>query len=282
MAQAVGSDRSPLVVAQVYANAAQTKLRANLAQQEYALPGVGRTIQRVSETRFEAIFDRYDDDVVFVHAGLSAVKSAFNRNPYTYLRDTLLDSFDSVLVPGFTPSFRQTGVYHKQYSKPEYGAFARQFLSDATYRTDDAIHSILVAGEYRFDGCVHSDTFGSNGCWAQLDTDNVLYCNVGTPWIVSTQHHLIEHRADVPYNHTVSHDGVIYYDDKAYSPLTQQNYRYDMPARRSAPKILRDMRNEGVIDHYDLDGLKLNFFRARDLRERLVPKLKADPYYLIA
>lgn len=281
MGLAAGSDRSPLVSAQVYANAANTKIRSRLAQWD-SVPGIGRTVRRVSEARFERTIAEYGDDTVFVHAGLGAIKRAFDRDPYSYLRDTLSDEFESVLVPGFTPSFRDTGVYHKLFSRPEYGAFARQFLTDAEYRTDDAIHSILVKGPYRFEGCRHDDSFGPEGCWAHLDAENVLYCNVGTPWIVSTQHHFIEHQMDVPYNQATTHDGVIYYDEQNYDQHTQRNYTYELPARRSAPKIFRELRNEGIIDHYNLSGLKLNFFRARELREAIEPKIDDDPYYLIA
>lgn len=273
--------QSPVTRAQVFANIARHELMSRYDQWDTALPGIGRTIGRVSEARFEGTFDDYSDDVIFVHAGLGAVKRAFSRDPYAYLRDVLLEHFESVLVPGFTPSFRSSGVYHKAYSRPEYGAFARQFLTDAEYRTDDAIHSILVHGPYRFNSANHRVTFGGEGCFAQLDEDNVLYCNVGTPWIVSTQHHFIEHAMDVPYNTVVDHEGVIYHTPTEFESCKQQSYTYQFPARRAAAKIQSDLRDAGILTHVEMSGLTMNFFRAGELRRALEPKIRRDPYYLI-
>lgn len=276
------SSRDWITTARALANAVDHEVRERYAHWDAPLPGVGRSVNRVSEARFERVFAEHAEDVVFVHAGLGAVSRAFDRDPYAFLRDTLDDAFESVLVPGFTPSFRRSGIYHKLFSTPEYGAFARQFLADADRRTDDPIHSILVRGSYRFDDCDQRDTFGPDGCWARLDDENVLYCNVGTPWIVSTQHHFIEHDADVPYNHPQDHEGVIYYDEERFEKIEQRNYMYDIPARRNARGIERRLRNEGAIEVYDLDGLEIRFFRARRLRECLARAIERDPCFLVA
>lgn len=269
------------VRADVLVNRARYEVGSRYRQWDHPFPSVGRSVGRVSEARFEDLIGEYASGEVFVHAGLGAIKRAFSRDPYTYLRDTLFDHFGSVLVPGFTPSFRDSAVYHKVYSRPEYGAFARQFLADAEYRTNDAIHSILVHGPFRFEEANHHDTFARDGCWAKLDDENVLYCNVGTPWIVSTQHHFLEHVMDVPYNQSIDHEGIIYYDETHHSSWEQRNYRYDLPAMRNAPKIQRTLREQGVLDAYNLNGLRINFFRANDLRRALETKIASDPYYLI-
>lgn len=281
MGRVPGSDQPPILTARAFANIADYELRSWYAQWDTSIPGLGRTVRRVSEARFERILDDYAADVVFVHAGLGAVKRAFDRNPYEYLRNVLVDRFGSVLTSGFTPSFRKSGIYHKEHSRPEYGAFARQFLADADYRTNDAIHSILVKGDYRFEDSIHHDTFGPGGCWAQLDAENVLYCNVGTPWIVATQHHFIEHERDVPYNRPVDYDGVICDSNGEAESWTQRNYEYDIPAKRNARKIHTRLRRHGTLDHFELDGLRMNFFRAGDLRRALEPEIENDPYYLI-
>lgn len=267
---------NPIPAVRAYANAAEHFLLERYWDRR------GRKVGRVSEAAFDEVLDRYDDDTVFVHAGLSDVKSAFDRNPYEFLTEKLAERFDSVLAPGFTPSFRSSGIYHKMYSRPEYGAFSKLFHRDADYRTDDAVHSILVRGDYRFDDCDHHRSFAEDGCWAKLDRENVLILNVGTPWIVSTQHHYVEHLHEVPYNSTVPHEGHIYYDETEHEPVTQVNYTYSVPARRSARKIEREMVEAGAIEAHDLEGLKVLAFRAGDLRRALADRVEDDPYYLIA
>jgi aminoglycoside N3'-acetyltransferase len=268
--------------ARVYANTANYFIRSRLRQSQVDLPLLGgEDVGSVRERDLDAILSRYDEDVVFVHAGLSDIKSAFGGNPYELLTSKLDDQFESVLAPGFTPSFRSSGIYHKKYSRPEYGTFSRLFAADADYRTDDAIHSILVRGDYRFPECDHHDSFGRDSCWGKLDGENVLYMNIGTPWIVSTQHHYIEHQADVPYVERTTHDGTMYYSDTEFAEITQKNYQYDQPSKRSATKIAKLLEEKDELDAYDLNGLKLLFFRAADLRRALMPEIEADPYYLI-
>lgn len=263
---------SPITQARVYANAATHVLL------ERAWPS---NVSRGDVADLDAVFDQYDDDTAFVHAGLSDVNTAFGGDPYETLLGSLTDSFDSVLAPGFTPSFRQSGIYHKHYSRPEYGAFSRLFLEDADYRTDDTVHSILVKGDYRFDDCDHHHSFGEESCWAQLDAENALVVNVGTDWLLTTQHHYVEHHNDVPYNATKEFEGHIYYDDERHDDVTQTNYEYDVKLRRNHRKIQRMMSEKGLLDEYDIGGLSVLCFRARDLRHALEEELAEDPYYMV-
>lgn len=267
--------------ARVLSHGVTHRVGTSLRHRLHPLSGSRMTSSHAPDERLSSLLASRDERVVFVHAGLRAVKDVFVRNPYVYLRNVLDTSFDSVLVPGFTPSFRQTGVYHKRYSRPEFGAFARCFLSDADHRTNDAIHSILVRGPYRFPCADHHDTFGPSGCYAQLETDNVLIANVGTPWFVSTQHHFVEHQAEVPYNHPSIHRGTIYYENDASEPVVQRNYEYDLPACRSAGKIERRLCRNGVMDVYDIDGCPVRFVGAADLHDVLCEAIETDPFYLV-
>jgi len=236
----------------------------------------------VDPSVFERLLERYDDDEVFVHAGLGDVAAAFDRDPYQYLFETLTDAFESVLVPGFTPSFRESGEYHKTDSVPEVGTFSRLFLEDATYRTDDAIHSIQVHGPYRFEACDHHDTFGENGCYAKLDADNVLILNVGTPWLISTQLHYIEMASDPPYADLVDSSGRIYYGDGDSEVITQTSFdKNEYVYYWNRDRIRGEAMAAGVLEHYSLNGLAVTAVRANDLRTFIEPKLEADPYYLV-
>ena len=241
-----------------------------------------RTVGSVDPDLFEGVLSRYDDDAVFVHAGLRAVDAAFDADPYEYLFEALTDRFESVLVPGFTPSFRDTGEYNKAASVPEVGAFSRLFLEDAHYRTDDAIHSIQVHGPYRFDDRDHHDTFGENGCYAKLDADNVLILNVGTPWLISTQLHYIEMASDPPYADLADSEGRIYYEDGESERITQTSFdKNEYVYYWDRDGIREEAKEAGVLDHYELNGLGVTAFRANDLRAFLEPKLERDPYYLV-
>ncbi|NGM67815.1 AAC(3) family N-acetyltransferase [Natronolimnobius sp. AArcel1] len=240
------------------------------------------TVGSVDPALFEQVLSQYDEDVVFVHAGLSDVSDAFETDPYEFLFDTLTSQFESVLVPGFTPSFRDTGVYDKRESVPQIGAFSRCFLKDAQYRTDDAIHSILVHGSYRFDDCDHHKTFGADGCFAKLDADNVLVVNVGTPWLISTQLHYIEMASNPPYAELADTTGEIRYADGEREQITQTSFdKNEYVYYWNREKIREDAKAAGVLEHHSLNGLTVMAFRTNDLAQFLEPKLEADPYYLV-
>ncbi len=238
----------------------------------------------VAESRLDAVLDRYDDHAtVFVHVGLSDVETAFGCDPYEFLLAKLDEHFESVLVQGFTPSFRHPDVrvYHKEYSVPKYGTFSSLFMEDSDYRTDDATNSIQVRGEYRFDDCDHHDTWSPEGCFGALDRDNVLFLDIGTDWIRAAQIHYLEVLLNVPYVTTAEYEGYIYYDEADHEPVTQRSHEYELAMTWNRAKIRQYLERRGVLDHYDLNGLTLFAFRARDLRHALAPRIEEEPYFLV-
>lgn len=243
---------------------------------------VDRTVGSVREEAFDSVLESYAGKTVFVHVGLSDIKRAFDRNPYEFLLGRFDEHFESVLNPGFTPAFRSIDgrVYHKRHSLPKFGAFSQLFLEDCDYRTDDPTNSILVRGPYRFDDCDQTNTWSKAGCFGKLERENVRYLDIGTDFIRSSQIHYIEAQLDVPYFQTVEYDGVIWRDGR-YEEITHRSHEYTMPVTWNRPKIRADLERAGVFDAYDLNGLNVFAFRARDVREVLAPKILADPYYLV-
>ena len=241
-------------------------------------------IPEVGEAAFDEIFSQYDDEVVFVHVGLSDINTAVSGNPYDFILDRLTDNFESVMGTGYTPSFRSTGIYHKEFSRPKFGVFSRLFLEDAEYRTDDAIHSILVTGDYRFDDYDHHDSFGEDGVRRKLDEDNVLCLNVGTDSFTCLVFHYLEGIMDLPYVTHPEFDGVIYYDETEYDHISQRNYRYT-DERIGFPwnegKVRRRLEAEGLLQDHSIGDLQILAYRFNDVKQALVPLLEADPYYLV-
>lgn len=243
---------------------------------------VDRSTGPVDEAVFDTVFDQYAEaEEVFVHIGLSDIKAALQRNPYEGILDKLDASFESVLTPGFTNSFRETREFDVETTAPELGAFASLFFEDADYRTPDPLHSILVDGAYRFDGCTFRDTFSPDGCYGQLSSDNVLLLNIGTPWLISTQLHYIERVCDVPYVKTVNIEGELTVDGTT-TPITQRNYTKNSYLYFWNRRGIRDeMVEAGVMDHYSLNGLNVMGVRAGEMEAFLADRIEDDPYYLV-
>lgn len=251
------------------------------ARELYTRRRSGGSASRVELSTFRDVLADYDGPTVFVHVGLSDVNSAFGGRSYELLYDELHRQFDSVLAPGFTFSFRDSGVFHKQFSRPEVGAFPRLLAGDADYRTEDPIHSILVSGDYRFDDCDHRDTFAPDGCWGKLDRDNVLVANIGTDRLVSTQFHYVSLNAEPPYHTRETHEGVVYFDERRYAEVEQVNDAFTGICNWNRWKMEDYLDRVGALERRDTNGLKLSFFRAGDMRRALAPRIEDDPYYMV-
>ena len=241
-----------------------------------------RPVGQTDPAVLDAVLDQYRDDaVVFVHIGLSDIETALGGNPYEGILDRLQSAFETVLAPGFTKSFRSTGVFDLDATEPEVGAFSRLFFEDSTFRTADPLHSILGVGPYRFDDCAVRDTFSAAGCYGQLSEDNVLCLNIGTPWLVSTQLHHIERVCDVPYAETVEIDGELRANGERRR-ITQRTYQKNNYLYFWNRRKLRDqMVSAGVLDHYVLDGLNVMGVRAGEMQAFVEPRIDDDPYYLV-
>lgn len=218
---------------------------------------------------------------VFVHVGLSDVRAAFGGDPYAFLLEKLDAHFESIIAPGFTDYFKTSGVYHKRYSRPKHGTFGTLFLADADYRTDDAIKSFLVRGPYRFEGCVHHDSYHEDGCFSKLVAEDTLVMDIGTPWLTCSHLHYFEAAYDVGYVVERTYDGVLLADGECRE-IEQTCHRYESPFYSwNKPRIERLLKRRGALSKYDLNGLKLLFFSLGDLRDALDGKLTEDDHFLV-
>ena len=234
------------------------------------------------------VLNKYNEhNTVFVHIGLRPIKSAYQTEPYSFIFEALTKRFNNIIAPGFTPSFRKTGLYHKKYSIPEFGKFSGLFLNDATYRTDDPIYSLLVYGDYKFDNLYAKETFGHGSCFDQLAKENILCINIGTKWAVSSQIHYSEYKNNLPYISAVEYDGILYRNETQYEKIKTVNYTNNhwfnkyVTVMWNRHKILNHMHKKGVLDYYNLNGVKVFAFKLGDLGRLLDEKLSKNPYYLL-
>jgi len=252
----------------------------DIARRQAPLP-TRRTVSESEPGRFFEILDRYDSGVVFTHVGLSDIKSAFQVNPYDFLLQSLEERFESVLAPGYTPQFRSRGVYDVQSSEPAYGTWPKLFFRDAEYRTEDALHSILVRGDYRFEDCAYHDTFAADGCFGQIDRENVLILNVGTPHLICTHNYFVERHSETPYHEIRHFEGKLIRQDGTETRIRQSDRSSTVFTKQAWKKIQAAGVERGVIDQYDLGGLLVLAFNAGEYHEFLREKLLSDPYFMV-
>ena len=222
-------------------------------------------------------------ECIFVHAGLSRLKNFQNAgDSYLFLLSQLKSFFKTVLAPGFTPSFRHSGIYHVNFSIPEYGAWSRLFLKDADFRTNDAIHSILGIGdEFDFSKCNHQDSFGKDSCFYELVKNNVLIANIATDDFVCTLIHCLEKINNTSYILEDLVEGEVYTNNTNHFHVTQSNYKPCFRYIWDRKKILSDCKKAGILHDYSCHGIILYFFKAGDFFDFISGKMKADRFYLL-
>jgi len=253
-----------------YAHAARSVLRESRRGKA--------TVERVHPAALRAALSSFDAETVVVHAGLSDVAAAVDGDPYEHLRAALFEAFDTVFTPGFTFSFRESGCVNLDRAPPEVGAFGRQFLADAEFRTDDPVFSLLCAGEFGFETDGTDCSFAPGGYWDELHDRDVLYLNVGTDRLRCSGFHLAEVRHGVPYVSRTELQGNV-----------QQNGRVDavthsIPVddhwRRFARRNVRRELGDALVDR-SLGGIRIQGCRASAIDTLLDERLASDPYYLV-
>jgi len=260
-----------------------------------------KTIQQYSQTDYEYVtsllsgLDIPSNKILFPHVRLKGLKQKNDilNLEYEALTQLLLDSFTDVfqpktiLVPTFTYSFTNSGIYHRNFSKSEVGRFSEEVRRKfATYRTPDPVFNVVDTTDHlvKLDGLDYTTAFGINTLYEYLDDQDAVIVNfdINKP-IISTQLHQIEKLNDVPYRYDKQFEGIICHDENQF---TEIDYTYfvrdlDRDPNWDRSKIREYLIEEGVLQVASLDGVKVTAIFAQDKRKYISKQLSDDPEFLI-
>lgn len=227
---------------------------------------------------FEKVLE--DKKTAILHVGLSTVKASSAEAAY-HLVLAEIKTLDNYAIPGFTPSFRKTGVYSYEYSKPEVGRFSFLASKGIFHRTNDPIHSLFFKKEFSHDEIDIYDTFSENGFYSIFVKEGSCWINIGTEHLVSTVFHHIERVANVPYLEQVKHIGVMYKDGSVYK-IEHVSYKYNRRVVWNRKKIEKTLSKAGAILQQGYwNGAYCQVIDGHLAAKVLLNKLKDDPYYLV-
>ncbi|MFC7095798.1 AAC(3) family N-acetyltransferase [Halobaculum marinum] len=258
---------------EVYAHAARSLVADWLGTRSGSTPDTHLDSRHLGDA-----LDGFDADTVVVYAGLSDLAAAFGGDPYELLRDALTDRFETVLTPGFTFSFRETGHVDLDRAPPEVGTFGERFLDDAAFRTADPVFSLLGLGRDPFDSADAGHSYAPGGYWDALHDRDALYLNVGTGRFRCSVFHVAEYRHDVPYVSTATYRGRVTHEGETRRVVHRAPV--DDHYRRFARRRVCDDLGEALVDR-SVGGVRVQGCRASDVDDLLDDRLAADPYYLV-
>lgn len=232
----------------------------------------------LSEFSLESIAQGYD--TVIVYAGLRAVSARSGGHAFSKIHNSLVD-IKNLCFPGFTPSFRKTGVYSVLFSKPEIGAFSNHAWTLGVHRTLDPIHSVfVVGGKLEFED-VLDDTFHPEGVFKGFAQEGACIVNIGTPSIVSTNLHYIERLHNVPYLESELHEGVIYDPYAIARKIKHKSYKHNAPVTWNRKKIENLWTHNGCIRTGCWNGAICRVIDGKKSTDCLSKAIKKDPWFLV-
>lgn len=219
-------------------------------------------------------------EIAIFHVGLAAVKANSAKEAYDLIIEAASD-LSNYALPGFTPSFRSSGVYSYSHSRPEVGRFSVLAKGSCFYRTTDPIHSFFLKERVLCDELDMSDTFIENGFFSLFTKEDSCWVNIGTKSLVSTVFHHIERVANVPYLEHVKHFGVMYKDGEVVE-IEHYSYKYNRRVAWNKIKIEKTLSKAGAILQQGYwNGAYCQVIDGHLAAKVLLNKLKDDPYYLV-
>jgi len=231
-----------------------------------------------------------NNSLLFLHVGLKKIKQKTNKE-YSILENEITNIIKkkynphSILVPAFTFSFIQTGIYSVNYSRSEVGIFSELFRKKANYRTQNAIHSVSIISKNisNYEKINYKNTFSSDGLYSYLVKDNSYIINISTHHFIATHTHYIEELYNVPYKDRTNNKfkGIIF--DKYDNPIKweQIHQAYNSKVQFNIKKRTDVLIKANVLKEFTYRGIKISIIKVCDLVEVLGRYLKKDKYFLV-
>ena len=221
-----------------------------------------------------------DYDCAIVHAGLRSVSSSSASDAFDLLSNAL-SGLDNLFIPGFTPSFRSSGIYSVKYSRPEVGSFSKLAWLSGAPRTLDPIHSLFSMRGSLSDVDISNDTFHPNGFFRTFIRKQSCIINIGTPHLISTLFHFYERYMNTPYLASSSHDGFILDSSQHPIPTHHYSYRYHYSVSWNRAKIESFLFCNGALTYVLWNGAYCRILDGQLAFELLTYQLGVDPYFMI-
>ena len=261
--------------------------------QKYSLKKINKKINLKAESfdyyKFVSGFEIPANSQIFIHAGLKPIRMVTSE-AYEVIAQNIINaiknvySTSAIFVPTFTPSFRNTRIYSKNYSRAEFGVFSDDARKLSDFRTDDAIHSVAVFSENckKFINYNYRNTFAQDGFYSSLK-ENTFILNICTEHFVSTYIHFVEDDLKVPYKKKTGElfKGVMYNENEEVIEVNQISHGYKYPVMINRTKLVKYLVANKVLKSKKYFNLHCTCISVKDLDCVLRSKISFNPYFLV-
>jgi len=257
------------------------------------------TTQEYSKADYEYVTDLLNgldipsNKILFPHVRLKGLrqKDDILNLEYETLTKLLLDSFTDVfhpktiLVPTFTYSFTDSGVYHRKFSKSEVGRFSEEVRKKfSEFRTPDPIFSVAdMMGYLQNKQIDYTTAFGEGGLFEFLHEENCAIINIDLSEILMTQVHYIEKKCGVSYRYDKEFEGIVYKDEQSWQDVKYEYFVRDLDDDPQMDHEKREqfLRDQGGLQSVKKDGITGSWISAQQKHILLSEKMDSNERYLL-
>lgn len=263
---------NPLLNKRVEIHRVYQKLRSIIKLNDAFIKKSSDSIDLTEETQ------SYNSGIVF--AGLRKFNAKSTKDAFFIILNAL-SSLQILAFPGFTPSFRNSGIYSVQYSRPEIGALSLLAYDAGMRRTLDPIHSLFIDQDQINLSTVENDTFHPDGVYKNFVQPGSCWINIGTHTLISSLFHYIERYAAVPYLEPRSHEGVILLNNGQIIKVNHSSYSYNQKIVWNRKKIEKYLIRNGCLRFGVWYGVICRVINGHKAMELLVHQIRKDPFFLV-
>ncbi len=227
--------------------------------------------------------------ILYLHVRLKGIDSS-----HTYAKQTELiikkleDLYNpkTILIPTFTYSFAETGLYDRVNTPSEVGRFGEEVrhLYSYKHRTMNPVFSVIDTAQYFTNYSIdETSAFGDNSLFDILNKLGHIIININLDNILFTFLHYIERRERVFYRHNKIFQGRISENGIKYTTI-QFNYfvrDQNLDTKRRYSKVKDFLMRERVLYEGDSVGINFCWLRSEDLYRVISQKLKNKPDFTI-
>ena len=223
---------------------------------------------------------------VVIHSALHTFGYNIEKLKWPLLRAIrhVVEQGVTVLVPAFTFSFTESGLFDVDKSRSETGVLAHWVLDlNGARRSSHPLYSFVAIGEKVEEvlNCTSATCFGKNSAFDLVErTENSRILMLGADWEKCTLFHYYEERFRVPYRHYKSFEGVLRTGGKSSNINTSMYVRdLKLNPQNDFSSAVRGLYSHGNIQKSNDESLQSA--AVTDISEICNQLLKSDEYVFV-
>jgi aminoglycoside 3-N-acetyltransferase len=229
------------------------------------------------------------NEILFLHVRLKGLSKVLSYADQTkIIIESLYEFYNpkTILIPTFTYSFTNTGVYDRVNTPSEVGRFGEEArkLFPPEFRTKNPVFSVLDTNRFfeKFN-LDETSAFGKNSLFDMLNKQGHVIININLENIILTFLHHIEEKNCVYYrfhkvfNGSISTDGVNY-EQIAFNYFVR---KLNLDTMRRYNKVEKYLVETKSLFSSEFKGIKVRWIHSEKLFNDISKKIENDPEFTI-